>query len=88
MLRIRLSRVGAKKKPQYRVVVIEQDHARDGRFVEIVGHYDPRKNPADIRLNADRVAYWLRQGAQPSETVRSFLRKQKAEPKPSQEQVA
>ena len=88
MLRIRLAKVGAKKKPQYRVVVIEQDRARDGRFVEIVGYYDPRKNPAEIRLDTERVAYWLQKGAQPSDTVRSFLRKQTTEPKEPQAQVA
>ena len=77
MLTIRLARTGATKKPTYRVVVIEKARARDGRFVEIVGHYDPRKTPAAIDLNTERVEYWLQKGAQPSETVQSFLRKQK-----------
>ena len=76
---IRLSRVGATKKPQYRVVVIEKASARDGRFVEIVGHYNPRKNPVELTLRQERVQYWLSKGAQPSDTVRSFLKKQKKE---------
>ena len=77
MLVIRLSRTGAKKKPSYRVVVIDRKRARDGRFVEIVGHYNPRTEPAEIVLKAERIQYWLKQGAQPSETVRSLLRRQK-----------
>ena len=74
---IRLSRIGKKKQPAYRVVVIEKTRPRDGRFVEIVGTYDPLKNPAIIKLDAERVKYWLGCGAQPSDTVRSFLRNQK-----------
>ena len=86
---IRLARTGAKKKPHYRVVVIEKSRARDGRFVEIVGHYSPRKNPPEIVLKQERIEYWLSQGAQPSETVRSFLRRRKKEePQSPQEQVA
>ena len=77
MLMIRLKRIGKKKKPFYRVVVIEKGRARDGREVENVGTYDPLKNPAEIKLNADRVKHWLTQGARPSDTVRSFLRSQK-----------
>ncbi|MGB6526090.1 MAG: 30S ribosomal protein S16 [Candidatus Acidiferrales bacterium] len=74
---IRLSRIGKKKQPSYRVVVIEKTRPRDGRFVEIVGTYDPLKNPAVINLDAERIKYWLGCGAQPSDTVRSFLRNQK-----------
>ncbi|HEV2224088.1 MAG TPA: 30S ribosomal protein S16 [Candidatus Acidoferrales bacterium] len=74
---IRLSRIGKKKQPAYRVVVIEKTRPRDGRFVEIVGTYDPLKNPAIVKLDAERVKYWLGCGAQPSDTVRSFLRNQK-----------
>lgn len=77
MLMIRLSRVGKKKQPSYRVVVIEKTRPRNGRFVEIVGTYNPLKKPAAIQLNAERVKYWLGCGAQPSDTVRSFLRNQK-----------
>ncbi len=80
MLRIRLARTGAKKKASYRVVVIEREKARDGRFVEILGHYNPRRNPAEVVLNRDRINYWLGRGAQPSETVRSLVKKT-AEPK-------
>ena len=77
MLAIRLTRTGAKKKPSYRIVVIDSRKARDGRFVEIVGHYNPRKEPAELALKTERIQYWLKQGAQPSETVRSLLRRQK-----------
>ena len=75
MLRIRLARTGAKKKGTYRVVVIDRERARDGRFVEILGHYNPRRTPPEIVLNRERVDYWIGQGAQPSETVQSFLKK-------------
>lgn len=77
MLAIRLSRIGKKKQPYYRVVVIEKTRPRDGRFVEIVGTYNPLKKPAEVKLNAERIKHWLSQGAQPSDTVRSFLRNQK-----------
>ena len=77
MLMIRLSRIGKKKHPFYRVVVTEKTRPRNGRFVEIVGTYDPQKKPALIQLNNERVQYWLSKGAQPSDTVRSFLRKPK-----------
>lgn len=75
MLRIRLTRMGAKKKPFYRVVVMERRQARDGNFVEIVGHYNPTTNPPSVELNMDRVRHWLACGAQPSETVNSLLKK-------------
>ncbi len=75
MLRIRLTRMGAKKKPYYRVVVAERRHARDGRFVEILGHYNPGTNPPSVELNTERVRHWLERGAQPSETVHSLLKK-------------
>src|SRR5258708_476544 len=74
---IRLARTGATKKPSYRVVVIEKARARDGRFIEILGHYDPRKNPVVMEFNRERTEYWLKKGAQPSEPVRSFLKRQK-----------
>lgn len=77
MVSIRLSRIGKKKKPFYRVVVIERTRPRDGRFVEIVGTYDPLKKPAELKLNAERIKHWLGKGAQPSDTVRSFLRREK-----------
>ena len=75
MLRIRLARTGAKKQSSFRIVVIDRERARDGRFVEILGHYNARRNPPELVLNRDRLTYWLGRGAQPSETVRSFLKK-------------
>ena len=77
MLAIRLARYGKKKMPSYRIVVIDKKRARNGRFTEVVGTYDPRKNPAAVNLKAERIKYWLARGAQPSDTVRSFLKKQK-----------
>ena len=81
MLVIRLSRIGAKKKPHYRVVVIEKDRARDGRPVETVGIYNPRTDPATVKLEAERIQYWIAKGAQPSDTVRGLL---KVVPAPTQ----
>jgi small subunit ribosomal protein S16 len=75
LLRIRLTRMGAKKKPVYRVVVTERRQARDGSFVEIVGHYNPGTNPPSVELNMERVQHWMARGAQPSETVHSLLKK-------------
>ncbi|MGB6430471.1 MAG: 30S ribosomal protein S16 [Candidatus Acidiferrales bacterium] len=77
MLAIRLARIGKTKKPFYRVVVIDKRRPRNGRFVEIVGTYDPLKNPAEIKLEVERIQYWMGLGAQPSHTVRSFLHNQK-----------
>ena len=77
MLAIRLARYGKKKMPVYRIVVIDKRRPRNGRFTEIVGTYDARTNPAAIKLDAERIQYWLARGAQPSETVRSFLENQK-----------
>ena len=77
MLAIRLARIGKTKKPFYRVVVIDKRRPRNGRFVEIVGTYDPLKKPAEIKLEVERIQYWLGLGAQPSDTVRSFLHNQK-----------
>ena len=79
MLSIRLMRMGAKKKPFYRINVTEKRSKRDGSFVEIVGYYDPCRNPAEVKLNRERINYWIERGAQPSDTVRSLL-KRKAEP--------
>ena len=78
MLTIRLARVGAKKKPHYRVVVVEKGRANTGRFVEIVGHYNPRSNPVDLTLKRERIEHWLQVGAQPSDTVRSLLKRHTA----------
>ena len=71
MLTIRLARIGKKKHPFYRVVVTEKTRPRNGRFVEIVGTYDPQKKPAAVDVDRERVQYWLSKGAQPSDTVRS-----------------
>ena len=73
MLAIRLARYGKKKMPSYRIVVIDKRRPRNGRFTEIVGTYDPLKKPAAIKLNDERIQYWLARGAQASDTVRSFL---------------
>lgn len=78
MLAIRLTRMGAKKKPFYRVIVTEKRSKRDGKFVEIVGHYNPISNPTQLVINHERVDYWIRCGAQPSDTVRSLIRKSAA----------
>jgi len=72
---IRLARVGARKQPHYRVVVIEKDRARNGRSVEVVGTYNPRTNPASVELKTDRITYWTGNGAQLSETVGKLLAK-------------
>ena len=79
MLKIRLARTGANKKSSYRIVVIERGNARDGRFVEILGHFNARRNPPELVFKQERMTYWLGKGAQPSETVRSFLKQKPAE---------
>jgi small subunit ribosomal protein S16 len=72
---IRLSRVGARKKPYYRIVVIEKDRARDGRSLEVVGTYNPRTTPATVDLKKDRVDYWTGKGAQLSDRVNKLVAK-------------
>ncbi len=74
-VKIRLTRMGVKKKPFYRVVVADTEAPRDGRFIEIVGNYDPLKDPAEIHLKEDRVTDWLSRGAKPTQTVLSLLKK-------------
>lgn len=76
MLRIRLRRVGAKKQPSYRIVVAESTSPRDGRFVEVVGHYNPRTEPETVEVKTDRAVYWLARGATPSPAVERMLKKQ------------
>jgi small subunit ribosomal protein S16 len=73
MLAIRLARTGAKKKPHYRVVVIEKERARDGRFLEILGHYNPTAEPVDVKLDKERIQYWISKGAQLSATVQRLM---------------
>ena len=75
MLMIRLSRVGARKQPYYRVVVIEKDRARDGRSVEVVGTYNPRTNPASVDLKRERIDHWVSKGAQMSTTVARLVQR-------------
>lgn len=75
MLRIRLRRVGAKKQPLYRIVIAENEWPRDGRFLEIVGHYNPRTNPETIQFEEERVYHFLKNGAQPTEAVARMLAK-------------
>jgi small subunit ribosomal protein S16 len=75
---IRLARVGATKKPYYRVVVIEKDRARNGRSIEVVGTYNPRTNPATVDLKLDRIAYWRSVGAQFSDIVEKLVAKNPA----------
>ncbi len=76
---IRLARVGARKQPYYRVVVIEKDRARNGRFQEIVGTYNPRTEPATVDLKRERVEYWKSKGAKVSDTVGKLLAKAPAD---------
>lgn len=76
MLRIRLSRVGSKRQPHYRVVVADIDAPRDGRFVERIGHYNPRTENNDFTIQEDRAIHWLSVGAQPSDAVRRLLVRQ------------
>jgi len=74
MLMIRLARFGGKKKPSYRVVVIDKERARDSRAVEVVGTYDPVAKPKAIHLKHDRIAHWMKNGARPSDTVARLLK--------------
>ena len=73
MVRIRLRRVGAKKQPSYRVVVTNSEAARDGRFIEKIGFFNPRTDPETVEIDSARALYWLGQGAQPSEAVARLL---------------
>ncbi len=74
MVRIRLRRVGAKKQPSYRIVAADLEHPRDGRFLEILGFYNPRTQPETIELHEDRIYDWIRRGAQPSESVTKIFK--------------
>jgi small subunit ribosomal protein S16 len=79
MLTIRLRKFGAKKKPFYRVVVTDSRSPRDGRFLEVLGYYNPLKEPLEIKVDLERAAYWINNGAKPSDTVKSLIRKAKAQ---------
>jgi small subunit ribosomal protein S16 len=74
MVRLRLRRIGAKKQPSYRIVAADREAPRDGRFLEALGHYNPRTEPATITLQEDRIFHWLSVGAQPSEAVGRLLK--------------
>ncbi len=75
MVKIRLRRMGAKKAPFYRVVVADSRFARDGRFIEEIGYYDPTKNPSVVKIDEEKAKQWLSNGAQPTDTVRELLKK-------------
>ena len=75
MVKIRLRRMGAKKAPFYRVVVADSRYPRDGRFIEEIGTYDPRQNPAAVNIDVERAQAWIKAGAQPTDTVRDLLKK-------------
>ena len=74
MVRIRLRRIGLKGQPTYRIIAADKEAPRDGRFLEILGVYNPRTNPATIKLNEDRIYHWMKNGAQPTESVAQILK--------------
>ena len=75
-VRIRLTRKGAKKKPFYRIIVADAEAPRDGKFIEIIGTYNPLTDPAEVKIDSERLMVWLDRGAQPTDTVRSLLKKE------------
>jgi small subunit ribosomal protein S16 len=75
MLKIRLRRIGAKKAPFYRVVVAESHYARDGRFIEEIGTYNPLVEPAEVKIDLEKADEWIKKGAQPTDTVKVLLKK-------------
>ena len=75
-VKIRLRRMGAKKAPFYRIVVADSRYPRDGRFIEELGYYNPLLTPAEIKLDSDKAKQWIKNGAQPTDTVRDLLKKQ------------
>ena len=74
-VKIRLKRMGAKKAPFYRVIVADERSPRDGKFIDEIGYYNPLTNPAEVKINAEKAEAWLKNGAQPTETVKSLLKK-------------
>ncbi|MBE6872237.1 MAG: 30S ribosomal protein S16 [Ruminococcaceae bacterium] len=74
MVKIRLRRMGAKKAPTYRIVVADSRYPRDGRFIEEIGFYNPLANPAEIRIDAEKAENWIKNGAQPTDTVKALLK--------------
>ena len=77
-VRIRLARMGAKKKPFYRLVAADSESPRDGRFLEILGYYDPMKEPAVVKIHEDKLQYWVEKGAKLSEAVRALVKREGA----------
>jgi small subunit ribosomal protein S16 len=75
MVKIRLRRMGAKKNPYYRIVVADSRAPRDGRFIEEIGSYDPLSDPYQVKVDGERALYWIKNGAQPTDTVRALLKK-------------
>ncbi len=91
MLAIRLMRMGAKKSPSYRIVVKEKLAKREGAYLENLGFYNPTRNPAEVRLDLERVRYWMERGAQPTDTVRQLIKsqtQQQAQTAPATEETA
>ena len=78
MVKIRLRRMGAKKNPYYRIVVADSHNARDGRFIEEIGTYNPLTSPSEIKVDMERAKYWISCGAQPTDTVKALLKKAEA----------
>ncbi len=74
-VKIRLKRLGAKKSPFYRVVVADERSPRDGKFIEEIGYYNPLTDPVEIKIDAEKAAKWIKNGAQPTDTVRALLKK-------------
>ena len=83
-VKIRLARHGATKRPFYRIVVADSESKRDGRFLENVGTYNPLRNPAEVSLKTERIQYWLQQGAIPTDTVKTILKKERVTAQPVQ----
>lgn len=75
LVKIRLTRIGAHKKPFYRIIVADSRSRRNGPFIEIVGTYDPKKEPSEIKVDSERVKYWMEHGAQPTDIVKKLLHK-------------
>jgi len=75
LVKIRLSRIGAHKKPFYRIIVADSRARRDGPFIEIIGTYDPKKEPSEIKVDSERAKYWIERGAQPTDIVKKLLEK-------------
>lgn len=85
MIKLRLIRFGARKKPSYRIVAIDSQRARQGRTLDTLGYYNPRTEPLEFKIDLDKVDYWLKKGAQPSETVNSLINRAVKGRKPTQD---